>query len=100
MAGRTFSFGDIHGELEHLLRVLNKLPDLDASDTLVFVGDYLDRGPHSAQVIEQIRTLAQEGPAKVVCLRGNHEDAWLKVVDKGFDEFVFPPSNGCLATMR
>ncbi|MFT3923813.1 MAG: metallophosphoesterase family protein [Myxococcales bacterium] len=100
MAGRTFSVGDIHGEIEHLLRVLNKLPELDESDTLVFLGDYLDRGPHAAQVVEHIRRLAVDGPAKVVCLRGNHEDAWLKVIDKGFDEFVFPPSNGCLATMR
>lgn len=100
MAGRTFAVGDIHGELEHLLRVLNKLPDLNRSDTLVFLGDYLDRGPHSAQVIEQLRELEREGPAKVVCLRGNHEDAWLRVLDRGWDEFVFPPGNGCLATLR
>lgn len=100
MSGRTFAIGDIHGEIEHLLRVLNKLPELTAHDTMVFVGDYLDRGPHSAQVIEHLRILQEEGPAKVVCLRGNHEDAWLRVIDRGWDEFVFPPQNGCLATMR
>jgi serine/threonine protein phosphatase 1 len=100
MAGRTFAVGDIHGELEALLRVLGKLPTLDADDTLVFVGDYLDRGPQSAQVIAHIRELARTPGPAVVCLRGNHEDAWLRVLDAGWDEFVLPRSNGCLATLR
>ena len=47
-----------------------------------------------------MRDLADDGPAQVVALRGNHEDAWLKVVDEGWDEFVLPPPNGCLTTMR
>jgi len=100
MAGRTFAVGDIHGEIGQLLRLLRMLPPLTAADSLVFVGDYLDRGPASAQVIGCLRGLQQNSPAKVVCLRGNHEDAWLRVLDQGWDEFVFPPRNGCLATMR
>jgi serine/threonine protein phosphatase 1 len=100
MAGRTFAVGDIHGELEALRCVLGKLPRLDADDTLVFVGDYVDRGPESAQVIAFVRELAQRPAPKVVCLRGNHEDAWLRVIDTGWDEFVLPGSNGCLATLR
>lgn len=100
MAGRTFAIGDIHGELDQLLRLLRMLPTLTAQDSLVFVGDYLDRGPHSAQVIGCLRGLQQNSPAKVVCLRGNHEDAWLRVLAQGWDEFVLPPRNGCLATMR
>lgn len=100
MAGRTFAIGDIHGEIDQLLALLRMLPALDAEDTLVFVGDYVDRGPHSADVIGCLRGLQQNASAKVVCLRGNHEDAWLRVVEKGWDEFVFPPRNGCLATMR
>lgn len=100
MAGRTFAVGDIHGEIDHLVRLLHKLPPLDAQDTLVFVGDYLDRGPDSASVIKGLRGLTQKLHARVVCLRGNHEDAWLRVIDHGWDEFVFPPRNGCLATLR
>jgi serine/threonine protein phosphatase 1 len=100
MAGRTFAVGDIHGESEHLLRLLQKLPPLDAQDTLVFLGDYLDRGPDSAKVVAGLRGLSEKLRAKVVCLRGNHEDAWLRVLDRGWDEFVFPPRNGCLATLR
>jgi serine/threonine protein phosphatase 1 len=100
MPGRTFAIGDIHGDLDALFRVLSCLPALTADDTIVFVGDYLDRGPKSAQVIDYIRHLHEQVPAKVVALRGNHEDAWLRVCSGGWDEFVLPPGNGCLAAMR
>ncbi len=100
MAGRTFVIGDIHGDLVALRTLVAKLPALEAADTLVFLGDYLDRGPSSAEVVEVVRGIERNAGFKVVCLRGNHEDAWLRVLDRGWDEFVFPPSNGCLATMR
>lgn len=100
MVARTFAIGDIHGDLESVERVFRRLPDLEKGDTVVFVGDYIDRGPSSAQVIAFVRKLAKAGPAKVVALRGNHEDAWLRVVDEGWPEFVLPPGNGCLAAMR
>ncbi|HVU05571.1 MAG TPA: metallophosphoesterase family protein [Polyangiaceae bacterium] len=100
MAGRTFAVGDIHGETEHLFKLMGALPSLDADDTIVFVGDYVDRGPKSKQVVDYVRNLHTQTRAKVVALRGNHEDAWLKVIDEGWDEFVLPPPNGCLATMR
>ncbi|RLB65000.1 MAG: hypothetical protein DRI90_03200 [Deltaproteobacteria bacterium] len=95
MAGRTFATGDIHGDLDALLRVEKQLPTLDRGDTLVFLGDYVDRGPSSAQVIEHLRSLPSRTPAKVVTLRGNHEDAWLRVIDQGWPEFVGPVSHGC-----
>jgi serine/threonine protein phosphatase 1 len=100
MAGRTFAIGDIHGDLEQLFRILSCLPSLEKNDTIVFVGDYIDRGPRSAEVIDFLRKLPKETPAKVVTLRGNHEDAWLRVIDRGWPEFVLPPPNGCLAAMR
>ena len=100
LVARTFAVGDIHGDLDALERVFSSLPALDSGDTIVFVGDYVDRGPKSAQVIAFVRKLGAKGPAKVVALRGNHEDAWLRVVDVGWPEFVTPPGNGCLAAMR
>ena len=100
MAGRTFAIGDIHGDLGQLQRLLATFPELDAYDTLVFLGDYFDRGPSSAQVVEYVRTLHERTPARVVALRGNHEDAWLRVVERGWPEFVTPPGNGCLAAYR
>ena len=65
----TYAIGDIHGcyhALETLLQVVNPGED----DTLVFLGDYVDRGPNSAHVIEFLRTLDRD---RVICLRGNHE---------------------------
>ena len=101
MANRTFAVGDIHGDLEALLRVMGKLPVLDEKDTLLFLGDYMDRGMQSAQVLDFLRNrLPARTKARVVTLRGNHEDGWLRVVEGGWPEFVAPEGNGCLACMR
>lgn len=100
MTERTFAIGDIHGETGHLYKLLSCLPTLTASDTIVFLGDYLDRGPNSKEVVDYVRTFSSRTKAKVVALRGNHEDAWLRVCKKGWDEFVLPPGNGCLAALR
>jgi serine/threonine protein phosphatase 1 len=100
MAARTFAIGDIHGDLEALHKLLAGLPPLDNGDTLVFVGDYLDRGAQSAGVIAFLRALPGQTPAKVVFLRGNHEDGWLRVVERGWPEFILPRGNGCLETLR
>jgi len=101
MAGRTFAIGDIHGELDQLFLLLAKLPTLNVKDTLVFLGDYVDRGPKSAQVVEYLRnTIHSQTRAKIVALKGNHEAAWLRIVDIGWPEFVMPVGNGCLPTLR
>ena len=101
MANRTFAVGDIHGDLAALERCLAKLPKLDAKDTMVLLGDYVDRGPQSAQVVEFVRKeLPKRIPGKLVCLRGNHEDGWLRVASGGWPEFVIPVPNGCLAMLR
>lgn len=97
---RTFAIGDIHGDLSALQRIFERLPLPEEGDSIVFLGDYVDRGPSSAQVIQFIRQLGQRGPAKVIALRGNHEDAWLRVIDRGWPEYVLPAGNGCLAALR
>lgn len=101
MTRRTFAVGDIHGDLAALQRTLRLLPALTTEDTLVLMGDYLDRGPSSAEVVRFLREeLPARVPGKLVCLRGNHEDGWLRVASGGWPEFVIPPGNGCLATLR
>lgn len=92
--------GDVHGDLPALERIFDRLPATRPDDKIVFLGDYIDRGPFSAQVVTFVRRLSKEGSADVVALRGNHEDAWLRVIDGGWPEFVRPPGNGCLAAMR
>lgn len=100
MSGRTFAIGDIHGDLAALDALLGKLPELTPEDTIVFLGDYIDRGPDSAGVVRRVRQLTKEGPAKVIALRGNHEDAWIQVVTSGWAEFVMPRGNGCYECYR
>jgi predicted MPP superfamily phosphohydrolase len=104
MSGRTFIIGDIHGDLDHLEQLLERLPTLDAGDTLVFLGDYVDRGPSSRQVVARIRALPQQTAARVIPLCGNHEQAWLRTIDQrdqgGWPDFVMVPGNGCRATLR
>jgi serine/threonine protein phosphatase 1 len=100
MAGRTIAIGDVHGDLEALERLLPRLPLLYAEDTLLFLGDYVDRGPNPAGVVRRVRALPLETPARVVFLRGNHEDAWLKACREGAPEFVIPRGNGCYTTYR
>jgi serine/threonine protein phosphatase 1 len=98
--GRTFAIGDIHGDLAALERVVDRLPPRERGDRFVFLGDYLDRGPHSAEVVRFIRGLGDREGVSVVALRGNHEDAWLRVIERGWPEFVSPTGNGCVAALR
>ena len=100
MLGRTFAIGDIHGDLAALQTLFARLPEMTSDDSVVFLGDYVDRGPDSAGVVTWVREFTARTPAKVVTLRGNHEDAWLEVIDRGWPEFVFPRGNGCLESYR
>ena len=76
--------GDIHGRLDLLEELLARIDeDLKAHPTrkalLVFVGDLIDRGPHSAQVVERLRTYRRHG-VKTVFLLGNHEEVLLRIL--------------------
>jgi diadenosine tetraphosphatase ApaH/serine/threonine PP2A family protein phosphatase len=73
--GSLFAVGDVHGCLRELEALLGALP-LQPQDTLVFLGDYIDRGPSSSAVVERLCGLRRERP-DTVFLRGNHEDMCL-----------------------
>src|SRR5579863_6179456 len=95
--GRLFAIGDIHGCPDELAAMLKAIAPREG-DTVVFVGDYVDRGPSSRDVVEIVIDL-QKGPAEVVTLKGNHEDMMLNFL--GFrghygESFLF---NGGAATM-
>jgi serine/threonine protein phosphatase 1 len=73
----TVAVGDIHGNLAALRDLLGQLRgEVAEGDVLVFLGDYIDRGPDSAGCVDAIVTFRDESRAEVVCLMGNHED-WL-----------------------
>lgn len=80
----TIAVGDIHGHLEALEDLLSRaLPLLGADDHLVFLGDYVDRGPDSRGVIERLLRARVEAPCPVVFLLGNHEE-WLLATRRDF----------------
>lgn len=75
MAGRTVIVGDIHGCLDELNDLLDKIAFNKSVDKFISVGDVLDRGPNSAGVIERIWDIG--GNITI----GNHEDKHLNVKD-------------------
>lgn len=81
---RAYVVGDIHGRLDLLEDLLAKihaeLQHKPAPKTLlVFVGDLIDRGPSSAQVLERLRTYRRPGIRPVFIL-GNHEEVLLRIL--------------------
>lgn len=82
---RLIAICDIHGEIEKLNELLKQLaPKKD--DTIVFLGDYIDRGLNSKEVIERLITLSQE--TNCIFLKGNHEDLLLKILQTRAEEDV------------
>ena len=73
---RTIAIGDIHGCSQALSALVHVL-GLTSTDTLVLLGDYVDRGPDSCSVLEQLRELQQR--CRLVPLLGNHELMMLSV---------------------
>jgi serine/threonine protein phosphatase 1 len=69
-----YAVGDIHGEREMLEELLASLPLTDG-DSLVFMGDYVDRGPDSKGVVETL--LGVQASRRCVFLLGNHESMFL-----------------------
>jgi len=76
---RTIAIGDIHGCLAALDSVLDAIQPT-SEDTLVTVGDYIDRGPNSKGVIDRLIELS--GRVKLVPLKGNHEEMMLDVLER------------------
>ena len=99
---RVYAIGDIHGRLDLLLTLHEKLvadarnrPDLDKR--VIYLGDYIDRGPSSREVIETLRSV-RPGGMPVTQLQGNHEAMLLRFLE----DFTIGPewfNYGGLATL-
>jgi len=82
---RAYVVGDIHGRLDLLDELLGKI-DAELAERpsrktlLVSVGDLIDRGPSSSQVVERLRTYSHEG-VRTVFLLGNHEEVLLRILE-------------------
>jgi len=82
---RIYAVGDVHGRDDLLAELLARIERDSASraparQVLVFLGDVIDRGPGSAQVVEMLRTYRRPG-VRLVFLTGNHEEVLLRILD-------------------
>jgi serine/threonine protein phosphatase 1 len=92
--------GDIHGCLSELACLVENLP-LKPADRIVFLGDYIDRGPDSKGVIDYLLGMTKAVPNEMIFLKGNHEDMLLSYL--GFngnygDMFLANGGNATLAS--
>lgn len=91
MKSRLIAIGDIHGEVNKLNKLIKKL-DVKASDTLVFLGDYIDRGLYSREVVERLIELSKF--CKCEFLMGNHEYYMLKTANGTWDKEYYYMDGG------
>lgn len=82
----TCVIGDIHGSHQPLLALLDHVLPLTA--TLVFLGDYVDRGPQSREVVDTIIALQRQKTHRIVPLMGNHDFLFSQYM-RGGDATVF-----------
>lgn len=81
---RAYAVGDVHGRLDLLDQLLAKIHDdlrhrPARKVLLIFVGDLIDRGPNSAQVVERLRTYSHPD-VRTVFILGNHEEVLLRIL--------------------
>jgi serine/threonine protein phosphatase 1 len=85
----VYAIGDIHGRLDLLHSIQQEIVD-DAARRpasrrqLVYLGDYVSRGPHSAGVVDRVREWLPAGFERIT-LKGNHEDLLLRFLDGEID---------------
>ena len=91
--GRILAIGDIHGCNGLLKRLLDRIGIDPLSDTLILIGDYLDRGPEVRGVIDTLLDLKETCP-NLICLKGNHESMFLNYYLEGRDEELFLNNGG------
>lgn len=94
---KVFAIGDVHGCASELKLLLNKLP-IDSKTLVVFLGDYVDRGSQSREVIETLISLKKSVP--MVTLMGNHESMFLDFLkDPASEQAAMFVYNGGSATL-
>ncbi len=74
---RTIIVGDIHGCFRTLRALLKEVEYDEAADRIIFVGDYIDRGPRIRETSEYLMDLKERAGDLAVMLRGNHEQMML-----------------------
>ena len=101
----TIVIGDLHGmaaKLRNLLGEIDLWFDANAANQLrqmIFLGDYIDRGPQAREVLQIVQRLQAGG---AICLRGNHEELMLRATESENDLTNFLANGGeaTIASLR
>ncbi|MBI4633430.1 MAG: serine/threonine protein phosphatase [Deltaproteobacteria bacterium] len=90
---KIFAIGDVHGCIAKLQDLVSALPFDTEQDTLLFLGDYIDRGPDSKGVIDYLLDLRRK-IGNVVFLSGNHEQMFLNYYRRNEGKQLFLMNGG------
>ncbi len=93
---KTLVIGDIHGYYKELQNALHNA-DYQEGDRLIFLGDYIDRGPRSGEVMEFLLSLKN---GDNVFLRGNHEELLTKALGGDTSAYGVLMDNGFISTLK
>lgn len=96
--GRLFAIGDVHGCLFQLEKLFMHAGINLKQDTIVFIGDYIDRGPDAKGVVDFILELKEKSD-RIICLLGNHERMLMDYLSGGIYADIYL-SNGGDTTLR
>ena|SRR5438067_729521 len=96
----TYAIGDVHGCYRKLAQLVGHCTVHCGADSprFILIGDYVDRGPESAEVVRFLIEAQRNAPDRIVCLRGNHEAMLIDAANDG-DELLWL-LNGGDATLR
>ena len=89
---KIFVVGDIHGCFDKLCALMDQIPIDMERDQLLFIGDYIDRGQNSIEVVDYLIDLKKRSPG-IIFLKGNHEDMLQNYLD-GIDRFTYLLNSG------
>ena len=102
---RVYAVGDVHGRLDLFRQLLNQV-EADARSQanrpsrIILLGDLIDRGPQSSQMLEFARAMQLQNRGRVVVLCGNHEDMLIASADGNADAQRLWLANGGDATLK
>lgn len=93
---RTIIIGDIHGCYEQMVDIISKVFFDENQDTIVFLGDLIDRGPQSWEVIQYAKYLKELLGERCIYIRGNHEQMMMDFYRHGDRDWLY---NGYSSTL-
>src|ERR1022692_4564279 len=101
----TIVIGDIHGMAAKLENLLGQIEMWCAANAkaelrrLIFLGDYIDRGPHAREVLQIVQRLQAKG---AICLRGNHEELMLQATEseRNLTNFLANGGDATITSLR